>query len=118
MRNTRLLQSDNRYHDGSGQPLSPSSGFSNEFDYDDPEIDYDDPEVDFDDLFSDSDELIRDESELRFLRDFILSCALYVEELECALCDRSEEFWEAREHAYRIITGLLVDVFRYELAGD
>ncbi len=118
MRNTSILQADNRYHNHTNRPLSPSSGFSNEFDYDDPEVDFDDPEIDFDDLITEHDELVRDESDLRFLRDFILSCALYVEELENALCDRSEEFWETREHAYRIITGLLVDVFRYELAGD
>ena len=111
MRNTRQLQADNRYHDSSNEPFAPSSGFSNEFDYDDPEIDFGDP-------FPESPELLLDESELRFLRDFILSCALYVEELECALSDRSDEFWEAREHAYRIITSLLIDVFRYEMAGD
>ncbi|MDP4198319.1 MAG: hypothetical protein Q8922_04625 [Bacteroidota bacterium] len=130
MRNVEKLYADNHYHARSNRPLSPSSGFSNEYDPDDPELDYDDPEFDYDisefdyddpelgDLFLDTPDPFRDESDLRFLRDFILSCALYVEELESALCDRSDNFWEAREHAYRIITSLLIDVFRYEMAGD
>ncbi len=56
------------------------------------------------------------EADLRFVRDFILGSAAYVEELENFACDRSDEYWEAREHAYRIITGLLIDVYRYDMA--
>ena len=57
------------------------------------------------------------EEALRYLRDFILGSAAYVEELEAAVCDTSDEYWEAREHAYRIITGLLIDLYQYEMEG-
>jgi len=57
------------------------------------------------------------EDDLRFLRDFILSSAMYVEELESLICDTSDDFWEAREHAYRIITALLIRHYEYELEG-
>jgi hypothetical protein len=57
------------------------------------------------------------EDDLRFLRDFILSSAMYVEQLESMLCDTSDDFWEAREHAYRIITALLIRHYEYELDG-
>jgi|GEM_PF-3915332 hypothetical protein len=57
------------------------------------------------------------EEDLRFLRDFILSTALYVEQLEAFVCDSSDDFWEAREHAYRIITALLIRQYEYELEG-
>jgi len=57
------------------------------------------------------------EDDLRFLRDFILSSAMYVEQLESLLCDTSDDFWEAREHAYRIITALLIRHYEYELDG-
>jgi hypothetical protein len=57
------------------------------------------------------------EDDLRFLRDFILSSAMYVEQLEGLLCDTSDDFWEAREHAYRIITALLIRHYEYELDG-
>jgi hypothetical protein len=57
------------------------------------------------------------EDDLRFLRDFILSSAMYVEELESLVCDQSDDFWEAREHAYRIITALLIRHYEYELEG-
>jgi hypothetical protein len=55
------------------------------------------------------------EDDLRFLRDFILSSAMYVEQLEAFLCDSSDDFWQAREHAYRIITALLIRHYEYEL---
>jgi hypothetical protein len=57
------------------------------------------------------------EDDLRFLRDFILSSAMYVEQLEAFLCDSSNDFWEAREQAYRIITALLIRHYEYELEG-
>ena|ERR1019366_2358537 len=57
------------------------------------------------------------EDDLRFLRDFILSSAMYVEQLEAFLCDTSDDFWEAREQAYRIITALLIRHYEYELEG-
>ncbi len=57
------------------------------------------------------------EDDLRFLRDFILSSAMYVEQLEAFLCDSSDDFWEAREQAYRIITALLIRHYEYELEG-
>ncbi len=57
------------------------------------------------------------EDDLRFLRDFILSSAMYVEQLEAVLCDSSDDFWEAREQAYRIITALLIRHYEYELEG-
>ena len=47
--------------------------------------------------------------DLDYLRYFIIHSAEYVEELESALCERSDTFWESREHAYRIITGMLID---------
>jgi hypothetical protein len=47
--------------------------------------------------------------DLDYLRFFVIHSADYVEELESAVCERSDTFWEAREHAYRIITGLLID---------
>ena len=86
-------------------------------DYDDPE--YDDPGIERLELYGDEQKswpVI--ESDLRFLRDFILHCALYIEELEADAEDTSPDFWEAREHAYRIITSLLVDVYRYERDGE
>ena len=55
------------------------------------------------------------EGDLRFLRDFILSSALYVEQLEGYICDSSDEFWQAREHAYKIITSLLIRQYEYEM---
>ena len=58
------------------------------------------------------------EESLRFLRDFIIGSGAYVEELESETCDRSDEYWESRDEAYRIITGLLIDTYRYELAGE
>jgi hypothetical protein len=57
------------------------------------------------------------EDDLRFLRDFILSSAMYVEQLESFLCDSSDDFWKAREDAYRIITALLIRHYEYELEG-
>ncbi len=55
------------------------------------------------------------EDDLRFLRDFILGTAMYVEELESLASEQSDDFWEAREHAYRIITALLIRHYEYEL---
>jgi hypothetical protein len=55
------------------------------------------------------------EDDLRFLRDFILSSAMYVEQLEAFLFDSSDDFWQAREQAYRIITALLIRHYEYEL---
>lgn len=67
----------------------------------------------FDDVPVSSDELtdIPEISmyDLDYLRFFIIHSADYVEELESAVCERSETFWESREHAYRIITGMLID---------
>jgi hypothetical protein len=104
MYNTRLLRADNRYHQH-GMPLAPSSGFGNEFDYDDPEIDFlDDEET--------KTELPDVTDDLRYLRDFILQCALYINELEMHAGYEDPAFWEAREHAYQIVTSLLVDVYR------
>jgi len=57
------------------------------------------------------------EDDLRFLRDFILGTAMYVEQLESLVCDASDDFWQAREHAYRIITALLIRLYEYELEG-
>lgn len=57
------------------------------------------------------------EDDLRFLRDFILGTAMYVEQLESVVCDQSDDFWQAREHAYRIITALLIRHYEYELEG-
>ncbi len=57
------------------------------------------------------------EDDLRFLRDFILGTAMYVEQLESLVCDQSDDFWQAREHAYRIITALLIRHYKYELEG-
>ena len=76
----------------------------------------DDFEPEFDSIGENNVQLSLPEADLRFVRDFILGSATYVEELENAVCDRSDEYWEAREHAYRIITSLLIDVYRYEMA--
>ena len=62
----------------------------------------------FEDIFSPED--------IRVLRDFVINSALYVEQLENEVCERSDEFWEAREHAYRIVTGLLIDLYQFEMA--
>ena len=76
---------------------------------------YDDDHLDDDlDGYEDFDEILPAE-DIRFLREFIVSSALYVEQLEDEICERSDEFWESREHAYRIITGLLIDLYRYEM---
>jgi hypothetical protein len=53
--------------------------------------------------------------DLDYLRYFIIHSANYVEELESAVCERSDIFWDAREHAYRIVTGLLIDVWEAQL---
>jgi hypothetical protein len=50
-----------------------------------------------------------DESDLRFLRNFILNAGEYVEELESIAGDTSDDFWQAREHAYKIVTAILMD---------
>lgn len=76
----------------------------------------DDFEPDFGFLGDTDVELSLPEADLRFIRDFILGSAAYVEELENTVCDRSDEYWEAREHAYRIITGLLIELYKYEMA--
>jgi hypothetical protein len=104
MNNIRLF-ADNRYHDDMNDPLPPSSGLSNEFDYDDPE---------FCDVYGPMDELWYDEASLRFLRDFILNCSLYVSELEETVRRESSDFWEAREHAYQIVSELLIDLYQQE----
>ncbi|GEM_PF-3961785 len=52
-------------------------------------------------------------ADLRFLRDFILGSAFYVEQLEMYLCDSSDDFWQAREHAYRIITAALIHEYEF-----
>lgn len=48
------------------------------------------------------------EEDLRFLRDFILATAMYVEELEEKLLVQQDTFWTAREHAYQIILRELI----------
>ena len=53
-------------------------------------------------------------SDLHFLREYILNTAAYIESLESELGDTSEEFWQEREQAYRIVTDLLIDIY---LAG-
>jgi len=58
------------------------------------------------------------EEDLRFLRDFILGMGMYVDQLESLLSDTSEEFWQAREHAYRIVTNMLIKNFLYELEEE
>ncbi|HEY3876377.1 MAG TPA: hypothetical protein VGM92_12955 [Candidatus Kapabacteria bacterium] len=55
------------------------------------------------------------EEDLRFLRDFILSSATYVEQLESLVCESSDDFWEGREHAYRLITNILLGYYEYEM---
>ncbi|GEM_PF-4409355 len=72
-------------------------------------------DLDEDDLDHYDDAFPFSEGDLRFLRDFILSSATYVEELESLVCDSSEDFWEAREHAYRIVTAALINYFLYEM---
>ncbi len=57
------------------------------------------------------------EDDLRFLRDFILGTAMYVEQLEAIASEQSDEFWQAREHAYRIVTAVLIRHYEYELEG-
>ncbi len=57
------------------------------------------------------------EDDLRFLRDFILGSAIYIEQLESFLSECSDDFWEDREHAYRIVTALLIRHYEYELEG-
>ncbi len=69
----------------------------------------------FDDDIANDFECPFTEGDLRFLRDFILSSAMYVEELESLVCDSSDDFWEAREHAYRIVTSMLITHFLYEM---
>jgi hypothetical protein len=54
--------------------------------------------------------------DINYIRDFIVGSALYVEELETQISERSDDFWESREHAYRIITGLLIDLYQYEMS--
>ena len=100
---TRYLHDDNRLHT---EHLFGDT-IEQEFDYDDP---------DFMDL-----ELYESQApwvaldDLRYLRDFILNCSLYVIDLESAIGEEHKEFWEAREHAYRIISSLLSDLYRFEL---
>ena len=55
------------------------------------------------------------EEDFRFLRDFILGSAMYVEQLENLVSESSDEFWEAREHAYRLITNALIGFYEYEM---
>ncbi len=57
------------------------------------------------------------EEDLRFLRDFVLGTAMYVEELEAIANEQSDDFWQARENAYRIVTALLIRHYEYELEG-
>jgi len=79
--------------------------------HDEFEDDIDQPEME---NFDDDDHFAEN---INYLREFILSSALYVESLENAVCDRSDEYWEAREHAYRIITAMLIDLYQYETEG-
>ena len=53
--------------------------------------------------------------ELEFLANFISGTAFYVESLEEYLGETLGDFWQAREHAYHIITGLLLH--RIRIAG-
>jgi hypothetical protein len=69
--------------------------------------------VDYDDALQ-SDVLVC-ETDISFLRNFILEVALYVEQLELLCNEYSEDFWQAREHAYHIVTTLLREYFEYEM---
>ncbi len=53
--------------------------------------------------------------ELEFLANFISGTGFYVESLEEYLGESLGDFWQAREHAYHIITGLLLH--RIRIAG-
>jgi hypothetical protein len=46
--------------------------------------------------------------ELEFLAQFIQGTAFYIESLEEAIGESLDDFWQAREHAYHIITTYLV----------
>ena len=46
--------------------------------------------------------------EADFLADFIANSAFYVEQLEDLVGEEMIDFWQCREHAYRIITQLLI----------
>jgi len=59
-----------------------------------------------------------DERDLRFLRDFILNMGDYVEELESIAGDTSDDFWQAREHAYRIAATMLEDYFTFQSMSE
>ena len=85
---------------------------------------YDDDPLDFNNYDFDDEDLAEDyglpiepftEEDLRFLRDFILGTAMYVEQLEAIANEQSDEFWQAREHAYRIITAVLIRHYEYVL---
>jgi hypothetical protein len=53
--------------------------------------------------------------ELEFLANYISGTGFYVESLEEYLGETLGDFWQAREHAYHIITGLLLH--RIRIAG-
>lgn len=55
---------------------------------------------------------------LDFVRYFIISSTLYVEELEGALKERNDEFWDAREKAYRIVTNMLIKEWDKNVATE
>lgn len=105
MNTTGQLHADNRIH-----TLGPNGAdrVGNEFDYDDP---------DFCELYGPMDEPWMNEVGLRALRDFILNCSDYVAQLERRLGDERLEFWEAREHAYHIVSQLLIELYEQE-AGE
>jgi hypothetical protein len=102
MNSSGQLYADNRIHT---LDADATDTVGNEFDYDDP---------DCWDLYHDVEGPVVDEVGLRALRDFILNCSLYVSDLETALGQEQQEFWEAREHAYNIISTLLIDLYQYD----
>ena len=101
----RYLDIDNRIHEDSA---AFGNTIGHEFDYDDP---------DMMDLFADEEPWANTE-DIIFVRDFILNSSLYIFDLEAALgsayASEQHEFWEAREHAYQIVSKLLVDLLHCE----
>ena len=94
----RYLDDDNRIHEDSA---AFGHTIGHEFDYDDPDLmDLYEPEEPWADV-----------DDIRFVRDFILNSSLYISDLEAALGEARHEFWEAREHAYRIVSQILSDLY-------
>jgi hypothetical protein len=102
----RYLHDDNRIHEDNhlfGHSVA------NEFDFDDPDL------MDIE-LFAQQKPWANSD-DIKAVRDFILNCSLYITDLETAIGEARQEFWEAREHAYRIISALLIDLNQYDCEG-